>query len=166
MSASPSLVQPMRGRRGTMPDLGAASSEAVCASAQAQNMQMSASSSLELSPLTLIPFQVERIGLDGVKLLLTSLGVKVSEQGRQELWEKVKSLNEADPRGLDFPDFLRLIRWLLDRDFCGINSAAARRVETSKHGDAVVVSIATLASLPAKLGRSLAGTTGRRRSVG
>eukprot|EP00747_Dinoflagellata_sp_TGD_P146893 gnl/TRDRNA2_/TRDRNA2_176743_c0_seq2.p1 gnl/TRDRNA2_/TRDRNA2_176743_c0~~gnl/TRDRNA2_/TRDRNA2_176743_c0_seq2.p1 ORF type:complete len:479 (-),score=77.54 gnl/TRDRNA2_/TRDRNA2_176743_c0_seq2:685-2070(-) len=149
-------------RRCSMPELGAAASEATDAPVQAQ----SGSSSIEVSTATLMQGKVSRMGLDGVICLLAFLGVPISGKGHEELVNKVNSLNEADPRGLDFPDFLRLMHWLLDCNFCGINSAAARRVETLKHGDAVAAPRFTLPSLAVKLDRPLAGTTGRRRSVG
>jgi len=71
-------------------------------------------------PLSLKPGEVlKEISKDGVRRLLTSLGLKVGPNQQTELAEY---LGKLTPGGadVDFADFLRLMKWMMSRNFCGI----------------------------------------------
>eukprot|EP00929_Paragymnodinium_shiwhaense_P007498 TRINITY_DN11141_c0_g1_i1.p1 TRINITY_DN11141_c0_g1~~TRINITY_DN11141_c0_g1_i1.p1 ORF type:complete len:1121 (+),score=332.88 TRINITY_DN11141_c0_g1_i1:91-3453(+) len=61
-----------------------------------------------------------------LQLLLGSIGVKLSEHSKKILDEKVVAMSQESGRvvnpGLDFADFLRMMRWMLDDDFAGVNA--------------------------------------------
>jgi Ca2+-binding EF-hand superfamily protein len=62
--------------------------------------------------------------------VVRSLGVNVTLQMKMDLVEQAKT-QETNSRGqLTFIGFLRMIRWLMDCDFGGINGAAARTAST------------------------------------
>mmetsp|Transcript_106574 Transcript_106574/g.339959 ORF Transcript_106574/g.339959 Transcript_106574/m.339959 type:complete len:965 (-) Transcript_106574:61-2955(-) len=71
----------------------------------------------------------ETIGRDGVHRLVRSLGISINPANKDVLDQRVSSLDEQgrqETARLDFCSFLRLMRWLLDSDFAGINDAAAK----------------------------------------
>lgn len=69
------------------------------------------------------------LSLSGVYRVLRSLGLQVGWQQRMELARHVEGYESATSGRIDFPDFLRLMRWMLDTNFEGINNtpAVARR---------------------------------------
>jgi len=72
----------------------------------------------------------ETIGRDGVHRLVRSLGISINPTNKDVLDQMVSSLDEQgrqETARLDFCSFLRLMRWLLDSDFAGINETAAKR---------------------------------------
>merc|ERR1712048_377884 len=61
---------------------------------------------------------------DIVKRIVRTLGVSMTRENAGKLEEKLANLGEL----LDFPGFLQLMRWLMDTDFAGINSAVAKKL--------------------------------------
>eukprot|EP00929_Paragymnodinium_shiwhaense_P029653 TRINITY_DN16945_c0_g1_i1.p1 TRINITY_DN16945_c0_g1~~TRINITY_DN16945_c0_g1_i1.p1 ORF type:complete len:1124 (+),score=371.55 TRINITY_DN16945_c0_g1_i1:132-3503(+) len=74
-----------------------------------------------------------RCPLQSVQMLLASIGVRLSEKQQKVLYQKATMPKEDDdPRRyqeppseenvmLDFPDFLRVLRWMLDENVANIN---------------------------------------------
>jgi len=76
----------------------------------------------EVSPGQAAPS--DRMPLDTVRRLIRSLGMSnVRGENRSRLERKMRDL-DADGSGLQFGEFLRLMRWLLDADFAGIASGS------------------------------------------
>mmetsp|Transcript_138422 Transcript_138422/g.359726 ORF Transcript_138422/g.359726 Transcript_138422/m.359726 type:complete len:122 (+) Transcript_138422:3-368(+) len=70
----------------------------------------------------------EELSRDGVRRLVRSLGVSISPINADALDIQIQSLDEEnrlETAMLPFNAFLRLMRWLLDTNFAGINEAAA-----------------------------------------
>eukprot|EP00747_Dinoflagellata_sp_TGD_P019529 gnl/TRDRNA2_/TRDRNA2_127234_c0_seq2.p1 gnl/TRDRNA2_/TRDRNA2_127234_c0~~gnl/TRDRNA2_/TRDRNA2_127234_c0_seq2.p1 ORF type:complete len:588 (-),score=134.52 gnl/TRDRNA2_/TRDRNA2_127234_c0_seq2:101-1813(-) len=63
-----------------------------------------------------------RLSLDGVRSILHALGVQTRKSEREELQNHFMQLDLDDHKRIDFPDFLRLMRWMLDSNFARINS--------------------------------------------
>eukprot|EP00929_Paragymnodinium_shiwhaense_P061163 TRINITY_DN30547_c0_g1_i1.p1 TRINITY_DN30547_c0_g1~~TRINITY_DN30547_c0_g1_i1.p1 ORF type:complete len:1153 (+),score=292.33 TRINITY_DN30547_c0_g1_i1:393-3461(+) len=113
----------IRGRRGSALALGEndkADASAPAAAEGEAGHAKAAKPDLE----TIISSRSLRMGLDGVALLLASIGVKVSDHDRKRLFEKANT-RQGDEQGLDFADFLRVMRWMLDDNFAGINTCAS-----------------------------------------
>lgn len=73
------------------------------------------------------------LGFSGCLKLLSRVGVKgVGEVGMDYLRRLVKECDEDESGGTDFPEFLLLVRRILDEDFKGINAVAAESVRTKK----------------------------------
>eukprot|EP00747_Dinoflagellata_sp_TGD_P126644 gnl/TRDRNA2_/TRDRNA2_174304_c0_seq5.p1 gnl/TRDRNA2_/TRDRNA2_174304_c0~~gnl/TRDRNA2_/TRDRNA2_174304_c0_seq5.p1 ORF type:complete len:470 (-),score=79.37 gnl/TRDRNA2_/TRDRNA2_174304_c0_seq5:620-1927(-) len=77
---------------------------------------------------SLVSGRICRICLKGFLQVVGSLGARVSETGRQGLVAKADSLTGGDPQGLDFADFLRLFRWVLDGKCGGIKQFPAKKM--------------------------------------
>lgn len=58
---------------------------------------------------------------DTLDSLIRSLGVRISEDLRKRLDRKIEELSPSG--GLDFADFLRLMRWMVTVDFGGMNKS-------------------------------------------
>jgi len=58
---------------------------------------------------------------EAVERVTQRLGLVMDDDETQKLEDKLKSFQEDGRPGLDFPDFLRLMRWFLDTNFCNIN---------------------------------------------
>jgi len=78
--------------------------------------------------------QEDRLSKHGFHRLLRSLGVSISQREKKELEEKLADVDMDDRGCLSFLGFLRMMRWLLDSDFAGVNRAAARTVESNARG--------------------------------
>jgi len=78
------------------------------------------------------PGQVEPTGLsrEAIRKLMRILVVTVNPNEKVKLDEQLKGL--LNDEMLDFHNFLRLMRWLLDTDFAGINSRLAKKVEAKQ----------------------------------
>lgn len=64
---------------------------------------------------------VQWLSADGVRRVLRSLGLSLPRKEHETLETKVSSY-DLDERGrMDFPDFLRLMRWILDTNFANVN---------------------------------------------
>mmetsp|Transcript_107314 Transcript_107314/g.256243 ORF Transcript_107314/g.256243 Transcript_107314/m.256243 type:complete len:896 (-) Transcript_107314:161-2848(-) len=63
--------------------------------------------------------RVKELTKETLGSLIRSLGVKVNEDHRKRLDRKIEELNPNSI--IDFPDFLRLMRWMVTVDFGGIN---------------------------------------------
>lgn len=59
-----------------------------------------------------------------IRLLLTSLGLTVKTETRIKLAEQIDALSVSGV--LDFPDFLRLMRWMMDTNFAGISEMTSK----------------------------------------
>merc|ERR1712187_792062 len=71
-----------------------------------------------------------RILKDNVKRLLRiSMNLKISFKQVQELEEKVAKFDQKADKRIDFVAFLKIMRWLLDSNFAGINDVAAEVAE-------------------------------------
>jgi len=62
---------------------------------------------------------------DVVRRLVRSLGVSITPENKGRLDDKLATLDDGGL--LDFFGFLRLMRWLTDTNFAGVNDAAAKR---------------------------------------
>jgi len=73
----------------------------------------------------------DELPTDGARRLVRSLGCTLSVQNQAVLDEKVSSLDTLENRKgvakINFFGFIRLMRWLLDTNFAGINDSAANR---------------------------------------
>eukprot|EP00927_Polykrikos_kofoidii_P023510 TRINITY_DN21640_c0_g1_i1.p1 TRINITY_DN21640_c0_g1~~TRINITY_DN21640_c0_g1_i1.p1 ORF type:complete len:1179 (+),score=231.43 TRINITY_DN21640_c0_g1_i1:278-3538(+) len=69
--------------------------------------------------------------LAGVRPLLSSLRLELTRAEAKTLENKFYEISgeENHERGLDFPGFLLLMRWMLDSNFAGINKAASTAVQ-------------------------------------
>jgi len=71
----------------------------------------------------------QTLNRDMVRRLVRSLGISISPANAGVLDQKLMTLDEMgrlETMELDFFGFLRLMRWILDTDFAGINDAAAK----------------------------------------
>jgi len=62
--------------------------------------------------------------------VVRSLGVSVTVKMKTDLIEQAKTQETNSSRQLTFIGFLRMVRWLMDCDFGGINGAAAKTAST------------------------------------
>lgn len=76
-----------------------------------------------------------RLSLSGLKALLTSLGLKLTAEQKTELELKALSFQHVMPGqrpsgelALEFSEFLRVMRWLVDVNFADINKTTASAV--------------------------------------
>jgi len=60
---------------------------------------------------------------DGIRRIVRSLGLSLSNESRAALEQKVNKFDLDDRGRIDFPDFLRLMRWMLDTNFAQIEGA-------------------------------------------
>jgi len=61
---------------------------------------------------------------DGVRRVLRCLGLKLTQELNANLFTKLQTF-DLDNRGrLDFPDFLRLMKWMLSTNFADINNVS------------------------------------------
>lgn len=67
--------------------------------------------------------RIKELNKGTVFSLIRSLGVKIDEDQRKRLERKIEELNPN--LSLDFPDFLRLMRWMVTVDFGGVNRTKA-----------------------------------------
>eukprot|EP00747_Dinoflagellata_sp_TGD_P017314 gnl/TRDRNA2_/TRDRNA2_125750_c2_seq1.p1 gnl/TRDRNA2_/TRDRNA2_125750_c2~~gnl/TRDRNA2_/TRDRNA2_125750_c2_seq1.p1 ORF type:complete len:497 (+),score=105.27 gnl/TRDRNA2_/TRDRNA2_125750_c2_seq1:2-1492(+) len=76
-----------------------------------------------------------RLSRDQLLNLLASLGLRFAAELRDQLEAKVSQLkagNGIESSGLEFCDFLHLMRWMLDTDFAGINAVAEKAARTTE----------------------------------
>jgi Ca2+-binding EF-hand superfamily protein len=64
-------------------------------------------------------------GNRSISLYLSSLGLRVSTQQREDLEDKIEELT-TDQIDMDFACFLQLMRWLLDTDYAHVTGTAKR----------------------------------------
>eukprot|EP00435_Cladocopium_sp_Y103_P023466 s1441_g5.t1 len=64
--------------------------------------------------------RIKELHKDTLVSLIRSLGCKIDDDQRKRLDRKIEELNPNS--NLDFPDFLRLMRWIVTVDFGGIES--------------------------------------------
>lgn len=67
----------------------------------------------------------EYLSDNSVQHVVTKLGLQMNMVQRAEFHSKLKSYHVYGRPGLDFPDFLRFMRWMLDTNFANINGNAA-----------------------------------------
>eukprot|EP00929_Paragymnodinium_shiwhaense_P013557 TRINITY_DN121407_c0_g1_i1.p1 TRINITY_DN121407_c0_g1~~TRINITY_DN121407_c0_g1_i1.p1 ORF type:complete len:813 (-),score=240.83 TRINITY_DN121407_c0_g1_i1:234-2672(-) len=68
------------------------------------------------------PQFVPSVDAEAIRRLLGTLGLQVKGAQAVELTQKVSELTLSE--GLvDFPDFMRLMRWMMNKNFCNINGA-------------------------------------------
>jgi len=72
----------------------------------------------------------KHMSVDGIKRVLRSFGCFVQPSDRRELENEVERLTGAPNGRADFPDFLRLMRWMMKRNFSNINGFAETAVRT------------------------------------
>merc|ERR1712217_863888 len=68
--------------------------------------------------------EIKEISKDGMRRLLKSMGMKLSVEQRNKLERKIDDLGTTGR--VDFADFLRLMRWMLDTNFADIQTAAGK----------------------------------------
>jgi len=71
-----------------------------------------------------LPKEIKR---EGCRRLLIALGLKLNQRDIAEMNSKLNRLHEEGK--VDFSDFLRLMRWMMDNDFVGINAIFNRTPE-------------------------------------
>eukprot|EP00929_Paragymnodinium_shiwhaense_P037449 TRINITY_DN19953_c0_g2_i1.p1 TRINITY_DN19953_c0_g2~~TRINITY_DN19953_c0_g2_i1.p1 ORF type:complete len:1226 (+),score=249.65 TRINITY_DN19953_c0_g2_i1:110-3787(+) len=71
--------------------------------------------------------RVDTLSPQGLRQMLQSLGVTVSNRQQDALTKQIEELADRDGR-LRFAGFLRLMWWLMESDFAGINRRAAELV--------------------------------------
>jgi len=57
-------------------------------------------------------------------ILSRKLGMRFNAENREQLEQKVLEISPKQEDSLDFADFLRLMRWILDTNFANINDIA------------------------------------------
>lgn len=67
--------------------------------------------------------QVDCLNGDAIRRLIGSLGLRMNSGQRGQLEHKIKTFKTGG--SISFPDFLRLMRWMLDTDFAGLTRAIA-----------------------------------------
>jgi len=74
------------------------------------------------------PQAKDSISRDAIKRLVVGLGMYINPDNKRKLEAKLKEMeSQMQKNGLfDFEAFLRLMRWLMDVDFAGINSRLAK----------------------------------------
>jgi Ca2+-binding EF-hand superfamily protein len=71
----------------------------------------------------------KEISKDGMRRLLRQLGCNLTAQQKEELERKIEELDQVHHHHsphVDFASFLRLMRWMLDSNFAGINNVSAK----------------------------------------
>jgi len=61
---------------------------------------------------------------DGIVRVLRSFGVSLNSKDRTSLEEKLSKYDRDDHERIDFADFLRLMRWMVDTNFAGLGLTA------------------------------------------
>lgn len=61
---------------------------------------------------------------DGMYRMLRSMGMNLTAEDREQLFTMAKQADQDGNGNVDFPDFLILMRRLLDANFCGLNQVA------------------------------------------
>lgn len=110
----------------------------------------------------------DQLSFGGLKRLLNSLTVKLAPKMAFTLQEKVSEITGKDQCSIDFPDFLRLMRWMIDTDFAGINEVTAQVVKSYKGSISSLLSTSQPAAQhksPAATPRKPSRSTARRQSV-
>jgi len=74
----------------------------------------------------------EGLSIDVLCRLLQSMGMSMTLTQKGELEKQVAKVDTTAQGLLSFVGFLRMMRWLLDSDFAGINGAAANAVQRNK----------------------------------
>jgi len=80
------------------------------------NDEAAANQGKKVDPSQEIPKEVTK---DGLRRLLTSLGLKVGPPQKITLEQQVDKIT-VQVGVVDFPDFLRFMKWTMDTNFCGI----------------------------------------------
>eukprot|EP00439_Symbiodinium_sp_Y106_P022008 s4319_g2.t1 len=101
-----------------------------------------------LSSFTTVP----QIPASAVGRLLQPLGLRLDIGSNKAMLNR-KLAELAVDGGLDFPGFLQVMEWMLEKDFCDINRLAAKHLETaakveedeSDFGDEEIVTITATA---------------------
>merc|ERR1711907_770950 len=63
------------------------------------------------------------LSLDGMMRVVRSLGLQMNHDERKVLQDTISALPRAHPKKFEFFEFLLLMRWLLDNNFSGMNTA-------------------------------------------
>jgi len=63
----------------------------------------------------------KQIPRTAVYKLFRNMGMRLEGRNRQALDDQLNALQAQ--KGIDFPNFLLLMRWMLDVDFCSISSS-------------------------------------------
>eukprot|EP00747_Dinoflagellata_sp_TGD_P208877 gnl/TRDRNA2_/TRDRNA2_82319_c2_seq1.p1 gnl/TRDRNA2_/TRDRNA2_82319_c2~~gnl/TRDRNA2_/TRDRNA2_82319_c2_seq1.p1 ORF type:complete len:365 (+),score=75.53 gnl/TRDRNA2_/TRDRNA2_82319_c2_seq1:46-1095(+) len=65
-----------------------------------------------------------RLSLDGLRCIVHSMGVRFQPTHSTQLQTKFNTMGLDQDKTIDFPDFLQMMRWMLDANFAGINDIA------------------------------------------
>jgi calmodulin len=68
--------------------------------------------------------QHDALNADAIRRLISSLGLRMNTAQRGELEQKIGSFKTGGY--INFPDFLRLMRWMLETDFAGLTRALGK----------------------------------------
>jgi len=60
----------------------------------------------------------DHLSLEAVRRLIGALGIRLNYDQRNQLDQKIRGFKAYG--NVSFPDFLRLMRWMLDTDFAGM----------------------------------------------
>jgi Ca2+-binding EF-hand superfamily protein len=71
---------------------------------------------------------LKEISKDGMRRLLKSMGVRLTEKDRGELENHVMEFGDSHHK-VDFAAFLRIMRWMLDANFADINKVVGSRAK-------------------------------------
>jgi hypothetical protein len=64
------------------------------------------------------------LGPDGMVRMLRSMGMTLTAEDKEQLFTTIKEVDQDGNGNVDFPDFLILMKRLIDANFCGLNQAA------------------------------------------
>lgn len=87
--------------------------------------------SLTLESVLGIDNNRDMLTLEALKPLLSHLKLRLSPKLQWTLEAKVEEISNDEQCKLSFPDFLYLMRWMLDTDFAGLNEITAAVVKDS-----------------------------------
>lgn len=68
--------------------------------------------------------EIKALSKSSLLRLLRSLGLKIEGPNRSDFEKKLAELSEHPLSKIDFADFMRLMRWMLDTNFCDIKKVA------------------------------------------
>jgi len=136
------------GRRRSMDDGGGAPTVEEDAEEEETGRQEMQTFGEWLSSFTTVP----QIPASAVGRLLQPLGLRLDIGSNKAMLNR-KLAELAVDGGLDFPGFLQVMEWMLEKDFCDINRLAAKHLETaakveedeSDFGDEEIVTITATA---------------------
>merc|ERR1711972_588261 len=90
-------------------------------------------SSMQLKDLLGADDHDARLSLDGMKMLLCSIGLLLDVRQANTVTERARKISGRQDASMSFANFLLLMRWMLDTNFAEINFQSERFIERVKH---------------------------------